>query len=57
LNVGTNDLPSAVKKNVVVAAASVSSTEGFPMVGISLQQDVPMSAVANIPSRKVGEEC
>jgi hypothetical protein len=57
LNVGTNDLPSVVKKNVVVAAASVSSTEGFPMVGISLQQDVPMSAVANIPSRKVGEEC
>jgi hypothetical protein len=57
LNVGTNDLPSVVKKNVVVAAASVSSTEGFPMVGISLQQDVPMSAVANIPSQKVGEEC
>jgi hypothetical protein len=46
LNVGTNDLPSVVKKNVVVAVVSVSSTEAFPMV-----------MAARICSRKVGEEC
>jgi hypothetical protein len=46
LKVGTNDLPSVVKKNVVAAVASVSSTEAFPMV-----------MAARIRSRKVGEEC
>jgi hypothetical protein len=46
LKVGTSDLPSVVKKNVVVAAASVSSTEAFPMV-----------TAASIRSQKVGEEC
>jgi hypothetical protein len=29
LKVGTNDIPSVVKKNVTAAAASVSSTEAF----------------------------
>jgi hypothetical protein len=54
LNVGTNDLPSVVKKMVDAALASVSSTEAFPTAGHALQLEVPM--VANIRGRKVGEE-
>jgi hypothetical protein len=37
LKVGTNDLPSVVKKNVVVAVVSVSSMKAFPTVGLALQ--------------------
>jgi hypothetical protein len=36
LKVGTNDLLSVVKKKVIVAVASVSSTEAFPMMGLAL---------------------
>jgi hypothetical protein len=36
LKVGTNELPSVVKKKVVVAMASVSSTEAFPTAGLAL---------------------
>jgi hypothetical protein len=36
LKVGTNGLPSVAKKKVVAAAASVSSTEAFPTVGLAL---------------------
>jgi hypothetical protein len=43
-----------VKKKV--DAASVSSMEAFPMVGLALQVEVP-TAVASIPGPKVGEEC
>jgi hypothetical protein len=57
LNVGTNNLPLVVKKKVVVVAASVSSTETFPTMGLALQLEVPMAAVTSIPSRKVEEEC
>jgi hypothetical protein len=46
-----------VKKKVVVAAASVSSTEAFPIAGLALQLEVPTAAIASIPSQKVGEEC
>jgi hypothetical protein len=35
LKVGTNDLPSVAKK-VTAAAASVSSMEAFPTVGLAL---------------------
>jgi hypothetical protein len=34
LKVGTNELPSVAKKKVTMAAASVSSTEAFPTVGL-----------------------
>jgi ribosome-binding ATPase YchF (GTP1/OBG family) len=57
LKVGTNDLPSAVKKKVIAAAALVSSTEAFSTVGLALQLEVPTVAAANIPDQKVGEEC
>jgi hypothetical protein len=57
LKVGTNDLSSVAKKKVAMAVASVSSTEAFPTVGLALQLEVPMAAVANIPGQKVGEEC
>jgi hypothetical protein len=43
-----------VKKKVT--AASVSSTEAFPTMGLALQVEVPMAA-ASIPGPKVGEEC
>jgi hypothetical protein len=46
-----------VKKKVTTAAASMSSMEAFPTVGLALQLEVPMVVVASIPSRKVGEEC
>jgi hypothetical protein len=36
LKLGTNDLPSVVKKKVNAVAASVSSTEAFPMAGLAL---------------------
>jgi ribosomal protein S12 methylthiotransferase accessory factor YcaO len=55
--VGTNDLPSVVKKKVIAAAVSVSSTEAFPMAGLALQLEVPMAAAASIRGWKVGEEC
>jgi hypothetical protein len=45
------------KKKVTAAAASVSSTEAFPMVGLALQLEVPTAAAASILGRKVGEEC
>jgi hypothetical protein len=57
LKVGTNDLPSMAKKKVVVAAASVSSTEAFPMMELALQLDVPTVVAASIPDQKVEEEC
>jgi hypothetical protein len=57
LKLGTNDLPSVAKKRVTVAAASMSSIEAFPRAGLTLQLEVPMAAVASIPSRKVGEDC
>jgi hypothetical protein len=53
LKVGTNNLPSVVKKNV--AMTLVSSMEAFPMAGLTLQLEVPTAAVASIHSRKVGE--
>jgi hypothetical protein len=37
LKVGTNDLPSMVKKNVVAAVVSVSTMKAFPTVGLALQ--------------------
>jgi ribosomal protein S12 methylthiotransferase accessory factor YcaO len=55
--VGTNDLPSVVKKKVIAVAVSVSSTEAFPMAGLALQLEVPMAAAASIRGWKVGEEC
>jgi hypothetical protein len=57
LNVGTNDLPSVVKKKVVATTASVSSMEAFPTAGLTLHLEVPMAAAASILYRKVGEEC
>jgi hypothetical protein len=42
------------KKKVVVAAASVSSTKAFPTVGLALELEEPMAAMASIPGRKVG---
>jgi hypothetical protein len=57
LKVGINDLPPVVNKKVTVAAASVLSTEAFPMVGLALQLEVPMVVAASIHGRKVGEEC
>jgi hypothetical protein len=56
LKVGTNDLLSVVNKKVIAAAASVSSTEAFPMAGLALQLEVPTVVAASIPGRKVGEE-
>jgi hypothetical protein len=56
LKVGTNDLPLVSKKKVNVAAASVSSTEAFPAVELSLQLEVPTAVAASILVRKVGEE-
>jgi hypothetical protein len=57
LKVGTNDIPSMAKKKVTAATASMSSTEAFPMVGLTLQLEVPTMAVASIHGWKVGEEC
>jgi hypothetical protein len=51
------DLLLVAKKKVAVAAASVSSTEAFPMAGLALQLEVPMAAATSILGRKVGEEC
>jgi hypothetical protein len=56
LKVGTNDLPSVVKKKVITTAASVSSMEAFPTAGLALQLEVPMAVAASIRSQKVGEE-
>jgi hypothetical protein len=52
LKVGTNDLPKVVKKKA--AAASMSSMESFPTVGLALELEAPTTAVANIPGQKVG---
>jgi hypothetical protein len=57
LKVGTNYLPSVEKKKVAAATASVSSMEAFSTAGLALQLEVPMAGAANIPGRKVGEEC
>jgi hypothetical protein len=57
LKVGTNDLLSLAKKNIAAAAASVLSTEAFPMAGLALQLEVPTASAASIRSQKVGEEC
>jgi hypothetical protein len=57
LKVSMNDLPSVAKKNVAVAAASVSSMEAFPTAGLALHLEVPMAAAACICGQKVGEEC
>jgi hypothetical protein len=57
LKVGTNDLLLVVKMKVIAATTSMSSTEAFPMAGLSLQLEVPMAVAASIPGQKVGEEC
>jgi hypothetical protein len=57
LKVGTNDLPSEAKKKVTVAAASLSSTEAFPIVGLALQLEVLTTAAASIHGQKVREKC
>jgi hypothetical protein len=57
LKVDTNDLPSAAKMYVTVAAASVSYMQAFPMAGLALQLEVPTAAAASIRGRKVLEEC
>jgi hypothetical protein len=57
LKVGTNDLPSVARKKVIAATASVSSTEAFPMAGLTLQLEVPTAVAASIHGRKVREEC
>jgi hypothetical protein len=49
-------VPSMAKKKVVVAVASMTSTEAFPMAELALQLEVPTVAAANIHGRKVGEE-
>jgi hypothetical protein len=41
-----------VKKKA--AAASMSSMESFPTVGLALELEAPTTAVANIPGQKVG---
>jgi hypothetical protein len=46
-----------VKKKVAMAVVLVSSTETFPTAGLALQLEVPTTAAASIPGRKVGEEC
>jgi hypothetical protein len=55
LKVGTNDLSSVVKKKVIVAATSVSSTDAFSTTELALQLEVPTAVVVSIPGRKVGE--
>jgi hypothetical protein len=57
LNVGTNDLPSVVKKKVAMTMVSGSSTEAFSMARLVLQLELPTAVVASIPDRKVVEEC
>jgi hypothetical protein len=54
LKVGTNDIPSVVKKKVTAAAMSVSSTEAFPTARLALQLEVPTAAAASI---QLEEEC
>jgi hypothetical protein len=45
-----------VKKKVIVAMVSVSSTEAFLMAGLALQLHV-LTVAASIPGPKVGEKC
>jgi hypothetical protein len=54
LKVGTNDLPSVVKKKVVAVAASVSSIEAFPTVGLALQLEVPTAGAVSTLARRWG---
>jgi hypothetical protein len=54
LKVGTNDLLSVAKKKVTAAVVSVSSTKAFPMVGLTLQLELPTAAATSIRGRKVG---
>jgi hypothetical protein len=42
-----------VKKNVAAAAASMSSIEAFPTVGLALQLEVPIAAAASIQLKAV----
>jgi hypothetical protein len=55
--VDTNDLTLVAKKKVTTTAVSVLPTEAFPTTGLALQLEVPIVAMASIPSRKVREEC
>jgi hypothetical protein len=48
LKVGTNDIPSVVKKKVTADAMSVSSTKAFPTARLALQLEVPTAAAASI---------
>jgi hypothetical protein len=57
LKVDTNDLPLVVKKKVTMVAASMSSTEAFPMARLALQLEVSTAAAASIRGWNVGEEC
>jgi hypothetical protein len=52
-----NDLLSVAKKKITAAMASVSSTEVFPTVELSLQLEVPTAVAVGICGRKVREEC
>jgi hypothetical protein len=56
-SIGTNDLPSMVKKKVTLAGIVGSSTEAFPATGLALQLEVPTAAVASISGRKLGDVC
>jgi hypothetical protein len=57
LKVGTNDLPSVVKKNVATVAVLVSSTKAFFTARLALQLEVPTAAATTIRHWKLGEEC
>jgi hypothetical protein len=54
LKVGTNELPLVPKKKVIMAKASVSSTEAFPMAGLALQLVVPTLVAASILAKRWG---
>jgi hypothetical protein len=56
LKVDTNVLPSMVRKKVIMAVVSVSSTKAFPTVGLALQLEVPTVA-ASISDPMVRGEC
>jgi hypothetical protein len=56
LKVGINDLTLVAKKKVTAAAASVSSIEAFPTVGLALQLEVPMVVAASTWLEGQGEE-
>jgi hypothetical protein len=52
LKIGTNDLPSVVKKKVIAAVTSGLSTEAFLTVGLALQLEVPTAVAASIPGHE-----